>query len=162
VLAPLMAAGTPNVRDFARRLMGRIVDYEAALAANRSSLSTIPPPPDGPTLPTTLSTAPAAPVTRPVFRQVKADEQRLEATFERIECVAGKGVTFSFRAGPELVTATATKFDDVEFITYRDDLTGTLTCGPIKEPMRVYLTWRPGQTEGTKIAVAIEFLPKGG
>ena len=71
----------------------------------------------------------------------------------------GKGITFYFKAGDQVVTATAAKFDDVEFITYRSDLVGSVSCGPAKEPMRVYLTWRAGPGEGTKLAVAIEFLP---
>ena len=62
--------------------------------------------------------------------------------------------------GDQAVTAHAMKFDEVEFITYRDDLAGNISCGPWKEPMRVYLTWRPGAVEGVKTAIAIEFLPK--
>jgi hypothetical protein len=49
---------------------------------------------------------------------------------------------------------------EVDFITYRDDFKGTISCGPIKEPMRVYVTWRPGTGPDTKRAVAIEVLPK--
>ncbi len=53
----------------------------------------------------------------------------------------------------------AAKFDAVDFITYRDDLSGSINCGPIKDPLRVYVTWRPGVT-GVRTVIAIEFLPK--
>jgi hypothetical protein len=46
----------------------------------------------------------------------------------------------------------------VEFITHRDELAGSVGCGPVKGPPEVYVTWRadgPG-----KRAVAVEFLPQ--
>ena len=49
----------------------------------------------------------------------------------------------------------------VDFITYRDDLGGAVSCGPLKQPMRVYVTSRTGSTPNqTKEVVAVEFLPK--
>ncbi len=60
-------------------------------------------------------------------------------------------------AGAEVFRAA--KFDAVDFITYRDDLSGSINCGPIKDPLRVYVTWRPGVT-GVRTVIAIEFLPK--
>ena len=161
VLETILAIGTPGARDTARRMMTSIAEYEKILAGDRAA-----PPPDLPSIPMIGATPPTDPDPRPpkivpTFRVTRPGEQRLEATIERIECVAGKGITFHFKAGDQAVTANAMKFDDVQFITYRDDLAGSISCGPWKEPMRVYLTWRPGEPEGTKIAVAIEFLPKG-
>jgi hypothetical protein len=147
LLGTLLAFGPPDVRDAARRMMGRIVEYESTLAPGA--------PPSAPP-----SMSPATPTVTPLFRQIQPGEQRLEAVFEKTECVTGKPITFYFKAGDQTVTATAAKFDEVEFITYRTDLTGSISCGLVKEPMRVYLTWRPGQPEGAKIVVAIEFLPK--
>ena len=95
---------------------------------------------------------------RPEFRELKPGEQRVEGTLERIECVVGKGVTFHVKTPAGAVTATAPQFNDVAFITYRKDLTGSIQCGPVTGPMPVYLTWRPG-ADGAKTAVAIEFLP---
>ncbi|MGH9307728.1 MAG: hypothetical protein ACRD1U_00035 [Vicinamibacterales bacterium] len=51
---------------------------------------------------------------------------------------------------------TAPGLDKVDFISYRNDLTGTIACGPLKDPARVYLTWKSGG--GGQVAVAIEFL----
>jgi hypothetical protein len=48
---------------------------------------------------------------------------------------------------------------DVDFMSYRDDLTGAVACGAIRDPMHVFVTWRAGTTADEKVAVAIEFLP---
>jgi hypothetical protein len=48
----------------------------------------------------------------------------------------------------------------VDFITYRDDLSGSISCGPFKEPARVYMTRRQGAGPNARIVIAIEFLPK--
>lgn len=162
VLDTILAIGPPGARETARRMITTLGDYEKALAAGASA-----PPPNLPPVPPAAGTRasdnanPKSPRITPIFRVTRPGEQRLEATIERVECVAGKGITFHFKAGDEAVTATASKFDDVEFITYRDDLSGSISCGPWKEPMRVYLTWRPGPAEGSRLAIAIEFLPKG-
>ena len=156
VLDAILVLGSQAERETARRMMGLVADYEKALAGGGGA-----PPPNLPSIPSVTTTPPpSAPKIRPIFRVTKPDEQRLEATIERVECVVGKGITFHFTNGEQTITANAMKFDEVEFITYRDDLTGSISCGPWKEPMRVYLTWRPGKPEGTKIAVAIEFLPR--
>ncbi len=47
--------------------------------------------------------------------------------------------------------------DAVEFISYRSDLTGAVTCGARTAPDPVYVTTRSG-TPAT--VVAIEFLPR--
>lgn len=145
-------------------MMGRIADYENALAAGSStvSLPSVPSTIGAPatTPPLTFDTA-SVPTSVPMYRVTKPGEQRVEAMFEKSECVVGKGITFYFKVGDQTVTATAQKFDEVEFITYRPDLTGPVSCGPAKEVMKVYLTWKPGPTDGSKLAVAIEFLPKG-
>ena len=69
---------------------------------------------------------------------------------------------FHLKAGGVAVTVTSPKMDDVDHITYRGDLSGTVECGALKQPMAVYLTWRPATDKpSAKIAVAIEYLPKG-
>ena len=159
LLGTLLATGPPSARETTRSLLGTVAEFENALSANSSSVvppmtaaGSAPPLPSG-------SREPAAPTFS--LRTMKPGEQRLEAMFENIECVVGKGITFHFKMGAQAVTATAQKFDEVEFITYRSDLSGSISCGPLKEPMKVLLTWRPGPTDGSKLAVALEFLPKG-
>ena len=89
-----------------------------------------PPPPPGGDKPR----VPEAP-TRPVFRGLQAGEERVEAVLERIECLRGGGGVFHLKAGGVGVTVTSPRMDDVDHITYRDDLSGKVECGPLKEPM---------------------------
>ena len=56
------------------------------------------------------------------------------------------------------------RFEDVEFITYRDDLQGAVECGRRKTLDAIYVTWRGARTAAELTdanPVAIEFLPKG-
>jgi hypothetical protein len=62
----------------------------------------------------------------------------------------------------------APSFDAIDFITYRDDLRGKVSCGPQAGAMRVYLTWRAPSTGEPALAagvegrvVALEYLLKG-
>ena len=162
LLGTLLATGTPDVRSEARAMLGRVAEYENALASGgaQTMISILPSRAGAPSVPPSPFSSTSVPPSSPLYRVVKPGEQRLEAIFEKSECVVGKGITFFFKAGDQTVTATAQKFDDVEFITYRTDLTGSISCGPAKEPMKVFLTWKPGASEGSKVAVAIEFLPK--
>jgi hypothetical protein len=169
VIGPLMTSTyPPGVRDSARSLMGFVEDAEnrrrasirddapppRAFSGSRSvPVPGVAPqsarPPDGP------------PRFTPEFREVQAGEQRFEGTLERIDCAAGRAAVFRTRetGGPaQLETA---RLGDVDFISYRDDLLGGVTCGILKEPLHVYITWREGEpTKREKTVVAVEFLPK--
>ena len=155
VLGPLVDGPyTAQIRDDAKTLMGEIPQLEAAWASAR--LATAAAPPSGGDKPG----APDAPG-RPVFRELQAGEERLEGVLERIECLRGGGAVFHLRAGGVAVPVTTPKMNDVDYIVYRDDLRGNVECGPLKEPMAVYLTWRPATDKSrAKTAVAIEYLPK--
>ena len=158
VLGPLMTPRTPpHVREVARRLMGFIAEAEIGKPLSEVSLETI-----ASTSTSTSSvteTTEREPVVRPVYRDTKPGETRLEGVLDSISCVTGKGVTFHVNAGGKVELFTVPNFDGVEFITYRKDLAGSIGCGPLKPPMNVYLTWRPGPTADARIPVAIEFLP---
>ncbi|HYN07801.1 MAG TPA: hypothetical protein VES67_10455 [Vicinamibacterales bacterium] len=79
---------------------------------------------------------------------------------ERIDCSAA-GAVFHLKTAAGTTTVTAPKLDDVDFITYRSDVTGQIECGPSKQPMPVYVTWRPATDgSGARIVVAVEFLPR--
>jgi hypothetical protein len=95
-----------------------------------------------------------------VFRRLEQGEQRFEGTLQNIEC-SGRAVVFHVTTSDGPVVARAPTMAQVEFITYREDLSGKIGCGTLKQPMQVYVTWRPapdGKTE--RLAVAVEFLPK--
>ena len=157
-----------NVRSAARRLMGGLVGLEQSLQRGG---------------PATASAAPAATATgssrsvavpdvnadkpqtagppkfRPDFRALQAGEQRLDGMLEQIDCAPGKSPVLRVRVASEIVEVEG-QMSAVQFITYRDDLTGGVTCGK-RTPMRVYVTWREGTSpRHEKLAVAVEFLPK--
>lgn len=154
VVAPFLTPAYPlRIRDSARSLMGFLVDAESGRASARSLTIAGQPPAE-------TRESISLPVTRPQFRELKPGEERTEGVLDGFECVQGRGVTFSVKVGNTVVSAVAPTFNDIEFITYRDDLGGSVTCGPLKTPMAVYLTWRKGADGTSRIAVAIEFLPK--
>jgi tetratricopeptide (TPR) repeat protein len=154
VLGPLMTSSYPeNIREAARTLMQHIVRMESAHRSTTSNGS-----------PASASSAGesagrGAGEWTPVFRRLEPGEQRLEGLLENIECSTEGSVVFQVRTAEGAVRLTAARFGDVEFITYRDDVTGTIKCGPLGTAVPVYASWRIGASD-TKVAVAIEFLPK--
>jgi hypothetical protein len=94
----------------------------------------------------------------PVFRRLEAGEHRVEGRLERIAC-SGAGISLHIvMEDRTLERFEAASMDRIDFITYRDDVGGPITCGPRTPPERVYLTWR--QLNGARRIVAVEFLPK--
>jgi hypothetical protein len=158
VLGPLLSSQYPkDVRESARSLMARIVEVESARLVKSGGVAgvstTAPVERPGTDL---LST----PTSRPVFRQLRPGEERLEGTLERIDCGAGP-VVFHLSTTTGRTTVTAARLNEVEFITYRSDLTGSVECGGFREPLPVIVTWRPAPgAPAARIVVAIEFPPK--
>jgi hypothetical protein len=93
------------------------------------------------------------------YRPLGDGEQRLEGTLERITCPPKPPATFHVRTAGGLQTLEAASLTEVDFITYRNDLTGSVSCGPLKAPLPVYVTWRAGAKPGARRVVAVEFLP---
>jgi hypothetical protein len=155
MLSPLMSPAYPaEVRDPARTLMGYIVTVERNAAAGSRTTASAGPPSER-----SNETGTARPdVVHPVYRTQEAGEQRAEGILERIECSAA-GAVFHLRSAAGVALFTG-RMQDVDFITYRDDFKGAISCGPMKESMRVYVTWRPGTGPNTRVAVAVEVLPK--
>jgi hypothetical protein len=168
VIGPLMTTIYPeDIRNAARRLMGALVDLQnqferpsgggspaAATAASNPRSIAVPdlnagaPPPDNP-----------GTRFKPDYRALQTGEQRLEGLLERIDCEAGKPAVFRVRTSLDVVELEG-RIADVQFITFRDDLTGAVSCGP-RVPMRVYVTWHDGASpRHEKVVVAVEFLPK--
>jgi hypothetical protein len=96
---------------------------------------------------------------RPVFRLTATGETRIEGTLERIDCPPRAPATFHVRTPSGIETLLTENLETVEFITYREDLAGSVSCGPWKQPASVYATWRAGAKSGVKMLVAVEFLP---
>jgi Protein of unknown function (DUF1570) len=156
LLGPLMSSAIPTeIREPARRIMGYIVQMEAAsTAATAGSGSNS----------RAAGKPAAAPASipggfQPIYRKLEAGEQRLEGELERIECFRGGAAIFHLRTADGPARAAVRQMSKVDFITYRDDIRGDIKCGVLPKPLPVYVAWRPGEGQaGTKIAVAIEFL----
>jgi hypothetical protein len=159
ILGPLLTPGYPDhVRSTARSWMNNVVRMEENERRARARSSQAPPgatPAESPAAPPATETLAA-----PVFRETQTGEQRLEGRLERITCPTRPPATFHVRTATAVEVLEAPTLADVEFITYRDDLTGSVTCGPLKDPLPVYVTWRPGANAGARRVIAVEFLPK--
>jgi len=168
VIGPLMTPVYPeDVRNAARRLMGGLVDLqlqiERAAAAGTTALPTPASAPRSVAVPNAGAETPRPGTTaakfRPAYRPLQAGEQRLDGMLERIDCPAGKPAVFHVRTATESIELEAA-MGEVQFVTFRDDLTGGVSCGP-RTAMRVYATWREGtSSRHEKVVVAVEFLPR--
>jgi hypothetical protein len=165
VVGPLMTPVYPEeVRNTARRLMGGLVELDRAVSGGPGSIA-----PSGRSRSVGVPDADEGKPRDtsgqgrfvPAFRQVQAGEQRLEGVLERIDCRPDAPARFMVRDASGLTPLAVARMADVDFVSYRGDLTGGVSCGPLKEPMRVYVTWKPGPAPAQeKVVVAVEFLPK--
>lgn len=163
MIGPYLSRAFPSeVRETARALMGYVVRMEAASATASSAERTAAAAPDEPTPAAGESrrTAPEAPKEfQPVYRRLEAGEQRFEAVLLRIECLRGGAAIFHLRTAAGPARAAAPQMTQVDFITYREDVTGQVSCGALPKPLPVLVSWRPAEGQAsTKIAVAIEFV----
>jgi hypothetical protein len=170
LLGPMMTAlHRPEVREQARQLMASIAEYELSMTRRAS---------EAPSNGTASSGAPSdaaaskdagnAPQPRgghfvPIFRKPGAGEQQSTGMLERIECSRNL-VVLHVRVDGRTARFTAARLEDIEFITYRDDLSGAISCAVRTPADRVLVTWRPveasaatGTSDGT--VVAVEFPP---
>jgi hypothetical protein len=100
----------------------------------------------------------AAPAEKPVYRELKQGEQRVEGLLQRVECPAGRPVTFVVRLKDGVAKYQAPRLDAVEYIAYTPDFRGPMSCGGRAPGDPVYLTWK--SVGKTPRVVAIEFLPR--
>lgn len=164
LLGPFLTpAFAPEVREPARRLMGYIVQMESAVsaAASRRGRPAAAAQPSTAASPNRTSSAqpPLPAAFQPIYRQLEPGEHRLEGELERIECLRGGAAIFHLRTKDGPVRAAAPQMMKVDFITYREDVTGQISCGELAAPLPVYVSWRPADADvETKIVVAIEFV----
>ena len=92
------------------------------------------------------------------LREPREDEERAAGLLTNIDC-AGGGMTLHVRIKGELAQFRASAFQEIQFITYRDELRGKIRCGARDPEDLIYITWRP--TGAQKVPVAVEFLPAG-
>jgi hypothetical protein len=147
-----------ELRESGRTLMRHILQLQGAAQSQGSRSSE---PAAAPSSASDRTEGPATQALRPAFRALQAGEQRIEGGLERIECPPGGSAVFHLRTAGGPISAAAARMAEVEFITYRDDLSGSVRCGALDAALPVYLTWRPGSGAADgKMAIAIEFLPK--
>jgi len=66
--------------------------------------------------------------------------------------------------GDQTLRVGATRFDQIDFVSYRSDAPTSVSCGPVQAPLRVLATYRAGaKFEGAAHGeiVAIELVPDG-
>jgi len=165
LLGTLLATGrTAEVRDNARRLLGDIGNAQV-----RASRATSPESGTSERVvgfSTTSDEVPprrTPPTVRLDLRAVQSGESRALGQFTTIECTAGRIVLHVVDNG-RVFRLAAKQISDIDFITYRTDTTGSVSCGPLKPAVRALVTYRPaaaptaaGSIDGD--AVAIELLP---
>jgi hypothetical protein len=99
----------------------------------------------------------ATPLEKPVYREVKPGEQRVEGLLQRVECPAGRPVTFVVKLKDSVAKYQAPRLDAVEYIAHTADFKGPMSCGGRGKGDPVLLTSKPAGTNAQ--VVAIEFLP---
>ena len=60
---------------------------------------------------------------------------------QRIDCAPNGRVALVIRANGELKQFSAAAFSDIDFVSYRNDLTGSINCGDRKPADVVVVTW---------------------
>ena len=159
LVAPYMSPRVrPELREHARTFMRQIVQLEAA----RTQEAAAAPPDAAPvsdTAPATDSPAPQPDIV-PVYREPGPGEQRTEGILEQIACTRG-AVVLHVRTTDRLARFHAPTLEQIEFITYRTDLSGKVSCGKRPAPDKVIVTWRAGEGDRMKAGdgrvVAVEF-----
>jgi hypothetical protein len=96
--------------------------------------------------------------TRPEYRELKEGEHRVEGLLQRVECPAGRAVTFVVKLQEGVGKYQAPRLDAVEYIAHTPDFKGPMSCGGRGAGDPVLLTWK--NVDKTQRAVAIEFVPR--
>ncbi len=168
VLGPLMARGsTPAVRETARRLLTEAATRgqpssagAPAAAPGASEALAVPPPTAATAVPPGRS--PVGGQTRLELRAVQPGETRVRGTFRAIEC-SGQTAALVVESEGRTLRLRARQLADVDFISYRSDPPGSVTCGPVpaQPVLATYRVATPGASAGTVAgdAVAVELLP---
>lgn len=110
--------------------------------------------------PTPMRATPTGGDEQPLYRKVQPGEQRDEGLLRRITCPGRGPVSFVVNAKDTktAVMYTAPQLTSVDFIVYRKDFRGPVSCEGFGAGLPVYVTWKPDGK--ARRVVAIEFLRK--
>jgi tetratricopeptide (TPR) repeat protein len=101
----------------------------------------------------------AGPAVQLDLRPPQPGEERLFGILGAIECPTG-AVRLVVEESGRRVRVHAAAFDVIEFISFRSELTGAVTCGARKTQDPVLVTYRPRAADGViGDVVAVEFVP---
>lgn len=160
VLKALAArASDTTVRGQAQTRLDQIVEFEKQRTELETRTSTTIDRPHGPSTTVHVPTG-ESPALVLKLRVPKPGETRYSGQLTNIEC-GRRGVVLVIKVDAETVRARAASFDAVEFITYRKDAAGRVSCGPRKFADNVLLTLRlDAGTRTQGVAVAVEVVPE--
>jgi len=97
-------------------------------------------------------------VVKPIYRTLKAGEERVEGLLQRVECPPGRPVSFVVKLKDRVAKYQAPRLDAVDYIAHTPDFRGPMSCGGRMQGDPVFLTWK---TVGkAPQVVAVEFLPR--
>lgn len=169
LLGPLVARGsTPAVKQGAREYLGIAARVELAAAAGSEApvperLPVTAAEPAPPINPVELPRPPPStgPSVIPDLHRRRDGEAQVFGSMSAIECAGDAAVlVIATSNGPVRVRGEA--LDQIDFVSFRADYSGTISCGPQAQPPPVMVTFRPdvqGDTAGEIILV--EVVPPG-
>ena len=100
----------------------------------------------------------ASPAVKPVYRETKPGEERVEGLLQRVECPPGRPVMFTVKLPDRVARYYAPRLDAVDYIAHTPDFRGPMTCGGRMPGDPVFLTWKT--VKNAPQVVAVEFLPR--
>ena len=144
-LGPLIArASQPEVRDQARRLLAAVSRAQGAEPGAQAGAG---------------ASSPGRMGSLPALRRVGAGETRVFGKFSAVEC-GRDGLVLRIDADGRTLRLSMRTFDEVQFLSYRDDGPRTISCGDQRPAFPVFATFRGGDERAgiDGIAVAIEMM----
>jgi len=158
LLTQIIRGGSDEtVRANAQRELAQVDDFErrkAAFEANRT-----PSAPGGGTASSVVEPAGQQRIV-PALRPIQPGENRVFGKLTAIQCAATGVVVVVRTPDGATLRAHATKFSQIDLITYRNDLRGDVQCGARAAADPVLLTFTPdADSTNSGTAVAVEFVP---
>jgi hypothetical protein len=99
-----------------------------------------------------------APAVKPIYRELKPGEERVEGLLQRVECPPGRPIMFTVKLKDRVAKYSAPRLDAVDYIAHTPDFRGPMTCGGRMPGDPVFLTWKT--VRNAPQVVAVEFLPR--
>jgi hypothetical protein len=158
LLTQIIRGGSDEtVRANAQRELAQVDDFErrkAAFEANRTATA-----PGGGTASSVVEPAGQQRIV-PALRPIQPGENRVFGKLTAIQCAATGVVVVVRTPDGATLRAHATKFSQIDLITYRNDLRGDVQCGARAAADPVLLTFTPdADSTNSGTAVAVEFVP---